>query len=64
MWKAVFYRFESKYLNPALYYVQWVAWCWRKPIYIGLPLVFLTLLFLAVDAVLGLLWVFSRWGRS
>lgn len=49
--------------EPNPYYFQWIVWCWRRPIYIGLPLVFLTPVFLVVDMVIGLLWVITRWGK-
>lgn len=64
MWKVIFYRFENEFLNPGPYYIQWVIFCWHKPIYVGLPLAFLTPIFLIGDAVIGLVWLVTRWGKN
>jgi len=63
MRKVVFFRFENESLNPAPYYVQWAMFCWKKPIYIGLPAVVLTPLFVVADAVIGVVFIMTRWGK-
>ena len=49
-WKE-FIKVYEHWDEPAPYYVQWVVWCWRKPIWIGLPLVILTPLFIIIDII-------------
>lgn len=44
------------------YYLQWVLWCWHKPIWIGLPLFPFLYVFLVIDVIIGLAWVITRWG--
>lgn len=47
----------------APYYIQWAVWCWRKPIWIGLPLVWLAVPMLAVDAIYGLVILLTSWAK-
>lgn len=52
--------------EAAPYYIQWVVWCWRKPIWIGLPLVWLAIPILGVDVIYGLVEVailLMKWAR-
>ena len=50
------------------YYCQAGAWCWRKPIWVGLPL-FVPVLLLGLLAdvlsvlIFGPVWLISHWGR-
>ena len=62
LWKEYVKVFE--YGGPVPYYTQWVVWCWRRPIYIGLPLAILTPVLIVIDVLLGMLWIFTRWGRK
>jgi len=48
--------------EPAPYYAQWVVWCWRKPIYMGLPLVWLAVPLMVLDVLLAVAYVFLKWG--
>jgi len=61
-WKAFVKLGDS--VDPAPYYVQWAVWCWRKPIYIGLPLIILSIPLALVDVVLSVLNVLIRWGKE
>jgi hypothetical protein len=58
-WKT--YVKIDDFFDPTPYYVQWAVWCWRKPIYYGLPLIFFVPVFLVFDGFCGLVWIFSRW---
>ncbi|GAH84077.1 unnamed protein product [marine sediment metagenome] len=49
--------------EAAPYYIQWVVWCWRKPIWIGLPLVWLAVPLAAVDAIYGLVILLTSWAK-
>lgn len=49
--------------EAAPYYVQWAVWCWRKPIWIGLPLVWLAGPALVVDATYGLVILLTSWAK-
>ncbi len=46
------------------WYIQWVFWCWLRPIYIGLPLMlpggFMLLVLADIPVLIWLL--FIRWG--
>lgn len=48
---------------PAPYYIQYVIWCWRRPIYVGLPLAVLFPLFLVIDVIVIVLYGFTHWGK-
>ena len=48
--------------ESAPYYVQWMVWCWQEPIYIGLPLVWLAVPLMVLDALLAVAYVFLKWG--
>ena len=37
--------------EAAPYYIQWAVWCWRKPIWIGLPLIWVAGPIMVVDVI-------------
>lgn len=49
--------------QPAPYYAQWAVWCWRKPIYIGMPLIWLAIPIMLIDFLLAIVYLFVNWGR-
>ena len=53
----------SDTLGPMPYCIQWAIWCWRRPIYIGIPLLFLSIVLMVVDAILGLWYLLTHWGK-
>lgn len=47
------------------WFADWARWCWRKPVYIGLPLSLLALIVAVVDLLyLVLYWWPKQWGKS
>jgi hypothetical protein len=66
LWKGYVkvFPYELDTEAGAPYYAQWAVWCWRKPIWYGLPLMVAVPVFAALDLVLGAVWVFATWGRS
>ncbi|MBA7695673.1 hypothetical protein ES703_104306 [subsurface metagenome] len=48
--------------EPAAYSIQWLVWCWRKPIYIGLPLIWLAVPIMGLDTLLAVVYIFVNWG--
>jgi len=64
LWKTYVKDTEGPLDQIAPYFVQWAVWCWRKPIYYGLPLIILSPLFLALDGMLALLWLAQSWGKK
>ena len=37
--------------ETAPYYIQWAVWCWRKPLWVGLPLIWLAVPILVIDLI-------------
>jgi hypothetical protein len=65
LWRTYIKDTEAPFSKePAPYYWQWGVWCWQKPIYIGLPLIPLSIVVMAVDALFALIWLFTHWGKK
>lgn len=47
----------------APYYVQWGVWCWHKPVWVGLPLIWLAIPLMPVDAIYGLVILLTAWAK-
>lgn len=45
------------------YYWKWIGWCWRRPIWIGLPLVVICVPVAAVDTAITLIKLVKDWGK-
>lgn len=45
------------------YYIQWIVWCWRKPIWKGLPLSLLFFPIMAVDVLYVVVCVIIIWSQ-
>ena len=45
-------------------YIEWLRWCWRKPVYIGFPLVFAVFLIVFADLFYLIYWWITRWGSK
>ena len=56
-------HFSSDPESYGPWYIQWVAWCWERPIYIGLPLSGFTLLLVFADMAAVAVYLLSRWGK-
>ena len=47
----------------APFYVQWAVWCWRKPIWIGLPLMVVMPFLLVVDLIYLIAYGLVEWAK-
>lgn len=45
------------------HYVNWLAWCWKKPVYIGFPLAIGILFIVFVDLFYLVFWWIKHWGK-
>lgn len=47
------------------WFADWARWCWRRPVYIGLPLLLLAFVIAVADLLyLILYWWPAQWGKS
>ena len=54
----------SGYLGQdAPFYIQWVIWCYRKPIWIGLPLVGLAIPIILIDLIYIIITGLVMWSK-
>ena len=61
-WRQFVKVYDSE-AEASPYYVQWAVWCWRKPIWIGLPLVWLLVPMMVVDVIYGLFIFLMSWAK-
>lgn len=61
-WKQYIKLYDSE-TEGSPYSVQWIIWCWRKPIWQGLPLLLLFIPILCVDFLYVIIAGIIIWSR-
>jgi len=49
--------------TPMPIYIRWIEWCWHRPIYVGLPLVFMFIPIMCVEVAGLIVYALVKWGK-